>query len=215
MSNNRGGMTISRSSSFLVVDSDAILAMDRFYSTAAVLDSKNKRVIFPPKEAGEPPKEEEENEILLTEVVKITEEISSGEDWPIVESNQNGAVQDNPEYELPDGAINPSLIRVDIKQVESFQKKVFNMRIFASTIRELEECTLLLYQLHLTDYKPIYTPPYRKSEKERLIERKEVEEMLKWGIIRVITSPWSSPNILIPKPDGTFRLCTDFRRVNA
>ena len=27
-------------------------------------------------------------------------------------------------------------------------------------------------------------------------------------------SEWSSPCILIPKPDGSFRMCTDYRKVN-
>ena len=28
-------------------------------------------------------------------------------------------------------------------------------------------------------------------------------------------SEWSSPDILLPKPDGTYRMCTDFRKVNS
>ena len=27
-------------------------------------------------------------------------------------------------------------------------------------------------------------------------------------------SNWSSPCILVPKPDGTYRMCTDYRKVN-
>jgi hypothetical protein len=39
--------------------------------------------------------------------------------------------------------------------------------------------------------------------------------MLDNDIIVPSKSDWSSPCILVPKPDGTYRLCTDFRKVNS
>ena len=64
------------------------------------------------------------------------------------------------------------------------------------------------------DEEPLFQLPYRKSEKERLEIKKEIDEMIKYKIIRESRSPWSSPVILIPKPNGTKRMCIDYRRLN-
>ena len=44
--------------------------------------------------------------------------------------------------------------------------------------------------------------------------RQEVDYMLKNGIIELSQSQWSSPCVLVPKADGTYRFCTDFQKVN-
>ena len=45
--------------------------------------------------------------------------------------------------------------------------------------------------------------------------REEVQYLLENDFIEPSQSDWSSPCILVPKPDGTFRMCTDYRKVNS
>ncbi len=56
--------------------------------------------------------------------------------------------------------------------------------------------------------------PYRVPEARRHAIEEEVQEMLRLGVIEPSRSPWSSPIVMVPKPDGTLSFCNDFRRLN-
>ncbi|KAI2645011.1 Transposon Ty3-I Gag-Pol polyprotein [Labeo rohita] len=56
--------------------------------------------------------------------------------------------------------------------------------------------------------------PYRVPEARRQAIEEEVQQMLKLGVIEPSLSPWSSPTVMVPKPDGTLRFCNDFRHLN-
>ncbi|KAI2646137.1 Retrovirus-related Pol polyprotein from transposon 17.6 [Labeo rohita] len=56
--------------------------------------------------------------------------------------------------------------------------------------------------------------PYRIPEARRQAIEEEIQQMLKLGGLEPSRSPWSSPIVMVPKPDGTLRFCNDFRRLN-
>lgn len=56
---------------------------------------------------------------------------------------------------------------------------------------------------------------YMVSPKVLKEVNKELDEMIKDGVVDKSKSDWSSPIIMIKKPDGTYRVCLEFRKVNS
>lgn len=76
--------------------------------------------------------------------------------------------------------------------------------------------TLGVHHIELSpDTRPIRCTPYRQSPDKARVLKEELSNLLDQGIIEESSSPWASPIVMVPKADGTLRLCTDFRKVNS
>ena len=70
-------------------------------------------------------------------------------------------------------------------------------------------CTdLVEMTLDTGDHPPIQQRLYRTPHSRRPIIKDHINDMLQANIIRPSTSPWSSPVVMLPKKDGSWRTLT-------
>nr|KAG5707596.1 hypothetical protein BaRGS_030978 [Batillaria attramentaria] len=73
----------------------------------------------------------------------------------------------------------------------------------------LDECEIVVLS-----EQPVRTQQYPLPHAMRRTVEDEVDSMLKLGVIERAASPYSSPIVLVKKPDGKIRFCVDFRKLN-
>ena len=73
---------------------------------------------------------------------------------------------------------------------------------------------IAIHHIDTGDAIPIRCTPYKIPQKLEDEVNKEIRKMLGMGIIRPSISPWASPVVIVPKPDGTIRFCVDYRKLN-
>lgn len=169
-----------------------LLGMDFLAQIGAKIDARRRKLLFAI--------ETESSEPQISQ--QITDEELTQELW----ENMDGF------SEVPSTFDHEEL---SVLQLDQLRKLIYgNKDMFASRMEDLGCYSLTKYSIKTTTEKPIYIQPYRKSLKERNLMQEEVHKMLNAGIIRKSKSPWSSPVIIVPKPDGTARFCTDYRQLN-
>ncbi|GBP13173.1 hypothetical protein EVAR_91282_1 [Eumeta japonica] len=82
---------------------------------------------------------------------------------------------------------------------------------FASLCMHFEEVSM---KILVKDDIPVAQRPRRVSHQDQQIIDEQISEWLDKGIIKQSMSEYSSPVVLVPKKDGSKRLCCDYRKLN-
>lgn len=120
--------------------------------------------------------------------------------------------------QVDDEAVKHSQSVVSLDHLESYQREKLEevLAEYPDLFRlEPGRTKVLEHIIHLTDTNPIRHRPYSVPESLVTPLKKEIQLMRDLGVIESSTSVWSSPIVLVPKKDGSLRLCLDFRRHNS
>ncbi|CAH2093702.1 unnamed protein product [Euphydryas editha] len=86
---------------------------------------------------------------------------------------------------------------------------------YADIFEEVGEPTPFAeHRIDTGDHPPIAVPPYRLTPAKKEIMRAELDQMLAADVIEECESAWSAPCVLVPKSNGTYRFCVDYRKLN-
>jgi len=138
----------------------------------------------------------------------------------VVPSNISNDTCDNVKIVEPNLINSTILAKPDDKLKHLSAAQAANIR---SLLQEYEElfsdvprlCPLLEHDVETKEAQPVRQAPYRLNAEKRAFLQTEVQRLKEQGFISPSLSPWASPIVLVPKSGGTYRLCVDYRKVNA
>ena len=132
-----------------------------------------------------------------------------GQDIPMVGPRKSSKVESiEPEVFRPSEKARIDIDRLKPTEVERL-KTIMDKHsdAFSKNDEDIGESDFV-HEIELTNYRPIKQRAYRVPNSQQSIIETEVAKMLRMGVIRRTTSDWSSPVVLVSKPDKAIRFCT-------
>ena len=88
--------------------------------------------------------------------------------------------------------------------------------VIADDLSDLPGTSIIKHHIEIQPgVKPIRSKPYPCPVGLKPEVRKQLDEMLKAGVIEPAHGEWTSPIVMVRKRDASWRFCVDFRRLNA
>src|SRR6266508_5734234 len=82
-------------------------------------------------------------------------------------------------------------------------------------MKELSRTNIIQHTIQLLDERPVSKGNRPLDQKDRIWIKQELKDLLKRGIIRESTSPYSALIVVVDKKTGDRRMCIDYRDLNA
>ncbi|GFU09865.1 transposon Tf2-6 polyprotein, partial [Trichonephila clavipes] len=125
-----------------------------------------------------------------------------------VESNRLSLILED----VSKGIMEPSRRSKDIAVLFGLGKELFEL--ISNYEPKKTETTSVSLRIVLKDDIAVYQSARRLAFSENQDVNKQIDEWLEQGIVRLSSSEYASPIVLVKKKDGTTRLCVDYIRLN-
>ncbi|MCG8032936.1 MAG: DDE-type integrase/transposase/recombinase, partial [Candidatus Thiodiazotropha taylori] len=135
-----------------------------------------------------------------------------------IKENQNQQNERGAKQELP--AQLQELLAKSSKHLDKAQKNKLKetlmsyQDVFAMNDEDMGFTDIIKHQIDTNESRPIKQRMRRLPHQMAEEADKQVDDMLKRGVIEKSNSPWAAGVVLVRKKDGSFRFCVDYRALN-